>query len=147
MTGGQPDDGFVETRTIIEEDGTVRVASEDEGPWPTSPCSEPIEEGFWDDEDEADEDGPTDIAILCETCFDNGGWDDMWPGGDHHDDPTWGVGTVEAGNEDWSVTWFVRGLTVAQAHETRPGGAAAWHAPIGLTVRARSRVRSGQFAV
>ena len=56
----------------VLEDGTERLVAS----WPTSPCSEPIEE---------DEDGPKDIAILCEECYENGCWDTMWPGGDNDD--------------------------------------------------------------
>jgi hypothetical protein len=64
----------------------------------------------------------TDIAILCETCCANGDWEGMWPGGDHDDEPVWGVATVETDESgEWLVTWHARHLTVAQAEERLDG--------------------------
>jgi hypothetical protein len=65
----------------------------------------------------------TDIAILCEICLGNGRWDDMWPGGDHDDEPVWGVAEVKPDEDsgEWDVTWHVTGLTVAQAQERLDG--------------------------
>lgn len=56
------------------------------------------------------------LAILCETCFGDGDFDGMWPGRDHDDHPSWGVARVETQDDgEWGLTWYARGLTVAQA--------------------------------
>ena len=57
-----------------------------------------------------------DVAILCEVCSGNGDFDTMWPGGDHDDDPVWGVAEIETDDSgEWVITWLATGLTVAQA--------------------------------
>lgn len=88
---------------VTEQDGTEHW----EPSWPTSPGSEPVEE-----------DGFPDIAILCEPCYESGSWDSIWPGGGHDNEPVWGVAEVETGDDgEWIVTWYMTGLTVAQAEE------------------------------
>jgi hypothetical protein len=59
-----------------------------------------------------------DIAILCEVCSGNGNFDTMWPGGDHDDEPVWGVAEIETDDSgEWVITWLATRLTVEGAEE------------------------------
>lgn len=63
----------------------------------------------------------TDVAVLCQACFENGNWGDMWPGGTcghvHH----WAVAEVGEGDDGWEVTWLATGMTLVGAQEYAAG--------------------------
>jgi len=62
-------------------------------------------------------DAGTDVAILCQACFDNGSWDAMWPDGACGHEQHWAVAEVGDCDEDWEVTWLATRMTLAAAQE------------------------------